>query len=179
KPDNAVINVPTLKEGDPANITCTSTGGRPSSTLSLMVNATNMSSIAITTTDYKEDSRTYTIQIVLNASAKREWHSMNVSCFQLTHFFTAHMTEKETINCRYPPSELFLEKPDIPSKLQDIYHRVNDFNDNCSLQWTSDKPSLLKYRNPEMKTNVKSIMSILNVSVTKEDFGKEVNQKER
>ncbi|WAR06513.1 hypothetical protein MAR_021882 [Mya arenaria] len=76
-----------------------------------------------------------------------------------------------------PPSEIFLEEPVLPSKLQDIYHlvftcEIKDFNDDCSLQWTSDKPSLLRDSNPTKRTNVKSIMSILNVSVTKEDFGK-------
>ncbi|WAR06519.1 hypothetical protein MAR_021888 [Mya arenaria] len=149
KPDDAVLNVPELKEGEPANITCTSTGGRPSSKLSLMFNATNMSSIASTTTNYNEVSRTYTTQINLNASAKREWHFM----------------------------EVILEKPSIPSKLQDIYHlvyfcEVKDFNDNCSVQWTSDKPSLLRDRNPTKRTSDKSMLSKLNVSVTKEDFGK-------
>ncbi|WAR06521.1 hypothetical protein MAR_021890, partial [Mya arenaria] len=139
EPEKAVLNVPELKEGDPANITCTSKGGRPSSTLSLMLNATNISSIASTTTNYNEDLRIYTTQID-------------------------------------PPSEIFLEEPDIPTKLQNIYHlvytcRVKDFNDDCSLQWTSDNPSLLKNKNPEKNTSVKSIMSILNVSVTKEDFG--------
>ncbi|XP_052804318.1 uncharacterized protein LOC128234251 isoform X2 [Mya arenaria] len=176
EPEKAVLNVPELKEGDPANITCTSKGGRPSSTLSLMLNATNISSIASTTTNYNEDLRIYTTQIGLNASAERDWHSMEVECYRHTHLFGDYMTGKETINCRYPPSEIFLEEPDIPTKLQNIYHlvytcRVKDFNDDCSLQWTSDNPSLLKNKNPEKNTSVKSIMSILNVSVTKEDFG--------
>ncbi|XP_052806695.1 uncharacterized protein LOC128235950 [Mya arenaria] len=176
RPDKAVLNVPELKEGQPANITCTTTGGRPSSTLSLMLNANNMSSIVITTTHYNDDL-TYISSIYLNENAKREWHSLKVACYQHTHFFAAsYMTEEETIYCRYPPSEIFLEKPVIPSKLQDIYHlvftcEVKDFNDNCSLQWTSDKPLLLKDRHPEKRTNLKSMMSILNVSVTKEDFG--------
>ncbi|WAR06490.1 NPHN-like protein [Mya arenaria] len=171
RPDKAVLNVPELKEGQPANITCTTTGGRPSSTLSLMLNANNMSSIVITTTHYNDDL-TYISSIYLNENAKREWHSLKVACYQHTHFFAAsYMTEEETIYCRYPPSEIFLEKPVIPSKLQDIYHLVKDFNDNCSLQWTSDKPLLLKDRHPEKRTNLKSMMSILNVSVTKEDFG--------
>ncbi|XP_052805649.1 uncharacterized protein LOC128235012 isoform X2 [Mya arenaria] len=173
KPDIAVLNVPALKEGDPANITCTSKGGRPSSKLSLMLNNINISSIASTTTNYNENLGTYTTQIGLNSSAKRELHSMKVSCFQLTDFFATYMTETKTINCKYPPSMVLLEKPSLPSKLQDIYHlvfscKIKDFNDNCSLIWTSSKYLHIDVNHLDSK----SMLTTVNVSVTKEDFGK-------
>ncbi|WAR06489.1 hypothetical protein MAR_021858 [Mya arenaria] len=136
KPDIAVLNVPALKEGDPANITCTSKGGRPSSKLSLMLNNINISSIASTTTNYNENLGTYTTQID-------------------------------------PPSMVLLEKPSLPSKLQDIYHlvfscKIKDFNDNCSLIWTSSKYLHIDVNHLDSK----SMLTTVNVSVTKEDFGK-------
>ncbi|XP_052807038.1 uncharacterized protein LOC128236186 isoform X2 [Mya arenaria] len=177
KPDNAVLAVPTLKEGEPAGITCSSMGGRPPSTLTLMIGTMNVTANISTTTILNEEFGSYTTQIVLEAAAKREWQTREVICFQRTPLFSSYKTEKEIIDCKYPPSEILLESPDMPSRLQDIYNlmfscEIKDYNDNCRLQWTSNKPSLLEGIIPKEITNARSIRSIMNVSVTKEDLGK-------
>ncbi|XP_052803209.1 uncharacterized protein LOC128233534 isoform X3 [Mya arenaria] len=177
KPDNAVLAVPTLKEGEPAEITCSSKGGRPPSTLTLMIGTMNVTANASTTTILNEEFGSFTTQIVLEAAAKREWQTREVICSQRTPLFSSYKTEKEIIDCKYPPSEILLESPDMPSRLQDIYNlmfscEIKDYNDNCRLEWTSNKPSLLEGIIPKEITNARSIRSIMNVSVTKEDLGK-------
>ncbi|WAQ96036.1 LOW QUALITY PROTEIN: NPHN-like protein [Mya arenaria] len=139
KPGVPVLNVPILREGSPANITCISRGGRPATNLSLWLDDANASVDHVKT--YDNSTRTYTTIITLNDPARKDWKS--VSCASSSSLFGKTATQRKTINCKYPPTMLTMDAPTITSYSQDSYTLkfscfTETYNDHCLLSWTKD-----------------------------------------
>ncbi|WAQ96082.1 hypothetical protein MAR_028772, partial [Mya arenaria] len=140
KPEVPVLNVPILREGSPANITCISRGGRPATNLSLWLDGVNYSGDHIKT--YDNSTRTYTTILTFNSPARKDWNRNVVSCVSSSPLFET-ATQQKIINCKYPPSKLTMDAPSIPSYLQDSYTLkfsclTDTFNGNCLISWTKD-----------------------------------------
>ncbi|XP_052803624.1 uncharacterized protein LOC128233809 isoform X2 [Mya arenaria] len=168
KPQKPVLHVPTLKEGEPTNITCISKGGRPTSRLSIMIEGRNMSGSSETISVNDTTTNTNTIQMTLNVNAKREWNSKYIICTQKTDIFSDNESDRKLIKCKYPPSTLFMEKPRPARELKEAYlltlrSNISDFNDNCSLNWNWDKSKL------DGRKEQTNGLATLVVNATKED----------
>ncbi|XP_052770982.1 uncharacterized protein LOC128210662 isoform X2 [Mya arenaria] len=140
KPEVPVLNVPILREGSPANITCISREGRPATNLILWLDGVNYSGDHIKT--YDNSTRTYTTILTFNSPARKDWNRKFVSCVSSSPLFET-ATQQKTINCKYPPSKLTMDAPSIPSYLQDSYTLkfsclTDTYNDNCLISWTKD-----------------------------------------
>ncbi|WAQ96081.1 NPHN-like protein, partial [Mya arenaria] len=139
KPEVLVLNVPILREGSPANITCISRGGRPATNLSIWLDGANYSEDIVKT--YDNSTRTYTTILTFNTPARKEWKS--VSCESSSSLFGKTATQQKTINCEYPPTMLTMDAPTITSYSQDSYTLkfscfTDTYNDHCLLSWTKD-----------------------------------------
>ncbi|XP_052770952.1 uncharacterized protein LOC128210632 isoform X2 [Mya arenaria] len=103
KPEVPVLNVPILRDGNPANITCISRGGRPATNLSLWLDEANYSVDHVKT--YKTYStRTYSTILTFNNPARKDWNRKFVSCVSSSPLFGKTVTQQKTLNCIYKPS---------------------------------------------------------------------------
>ncbi|XP_052783182.1 uncharacterized protein LOC128219412 [Mya arenaria] len=133
-----------------------------------MIDERNMSGSSETISVNDTPTDTNTIQMTLNGNAKRDWNSKSVICTQQTDLFTDNVSDRKIINCKYPPSTLFMENPRPPLELQEVYFltfrcNISDFNDNCSLNWNWDKSE------QDSRTEQTNGLSTFVLNATKED----------
>ncbi|WAQ96037.1 hypothetical protein MAR_028727 [Mya arenaria] len=141
KPEILVLNVPILRDGNPANITCISRGGRPATNLSFWLDGANYSVNNVKT--YENSTRTYSTILTFNNPARKDWNRKLVSCVSRSPFFGETATHRKTINCKYPPTMLTMNAPSIPSYLHDSFTLkficlTDTYNDICLISWTKD-----------------------------------------
>ncbi|XP_052770966.1 tyrosine-protein phosphatase non-receptor type substrate 1-like [Mya arenaria] len=174
KPEVPVLNVPILREGSPANITCISRGGRPATNLSLWLDGVNYSGDHIKT--YDNSTRTYTTILTFNSPARKDWNRNVVSCVSSSPLFET-ATQQKIINCKYPPSKLTMDAPSIPSYLQDSYTLkfscfMDTYNDNCLISWTKDGQLLNSNGEVTNKIHDSAVMEFAGIS--KENNGQTI-----
>ncbi|XP_052776479.1 uncharacterized protein LOC128214177 [Mya arenaria] len=174
KPEVPVLNVPILREGSPANITCISRGGRPATNLSLWLDGVNYSGDHIKT--YDNSTRTYTTILTFNSPARKDWNRNVVSCVSSSPLFET-ATQQKIINCKYPPSKLTMDAPSIPSYLQDSYTLkfsclTDTFNGNCLISWTKD--GQLLNANGEVTNKIHDSAVIEFAGISKENNGQTI-----
>ncbi|XP_052785675.1 kin of IRRE-like protein 3 isoform X1 [Mya arenaria] len=167
KPEIPVLNVPILREGSPANITCISRGGRPAANLSLWLDGKNASVDHLKT--YNKSTRTYTTTITLKDPARKDWNGKYVSCLSSSPLFGVKETQRKTINCKYPPSTMAMIAPNIPRYLQDNYSfkfscLTDTYNDFCWISWTKDGQLLYANGDETGRMHDSSEMAFVNVS---------------
>ncbi|WAQ96040.1 hypothetical protein MAR_028730, partial [Mya arenaria] len=137
KPEIPVLNVPILREGSPANITCISRGGRPAANLSLWLDGKNASVDHLKT--YNKSTRTYTTTITLKDPARKDWNGKYVSCLSSSPLFGDNYSFK--FSC-----------------LTDTY------NDFCWISWTKDGQLLYANGDETGRMHDSSEMAFVNVS---------------
>ncbi|XP_052773615.1 tyrosine-protein phosphatase non-receptor type substrate 1-like isoform X2 [Mya arenaria] len=114
KPEVPVLNVPILRDGNPANITCISRGGRPATNLSLWLDEANYSVDHVKT--YKTYStRTYSTILTFNNPARKDWNRKFVSCVSSSPLFGKTVTQQKTLNCISSTQKTY----EIPNESED------------------------------------------------------------
>ncbi|XP_052770959.1 uncharacterized protein LOC128210632 isoform X3 [Mya arenaria] len=176
KPEVPVLNVPILRDGNPANITCISRGGRPATNLSLWLDEANYSVDHVKT--YKTYStRTYSTILTFNNPARKDWNRKFVSCVSSSPLFGKTVTQQKTLNCIYPPTMLTMVAPTITSYLQDSYTLkfsclTDTYNDNCFISWTKD--GQLHHANTYWTDKIHDSHLMVFANVSKENNGQTV-----
>ncbi|XP_052785581.1 uncharacterized protein LOC128221158 isoform X2 [Mya arenaria] len=169
------LNVPILREGSPAKVTCVSRTARPATNLSLWLDGKFPLSVEHVKT-YDNTTRTHTTAITLNNQAKRDWNKKYVSCIASSPLFAGNKTKWQTINCTYPPSTLTMVEPRNQSYLQDIYTlefscSLDNYNDFCWISWTKDG---LPYANGDGTDRIHKSSVIVFANVSKENNGQTI-----
>ncbi|XP_052786799.1 uncharacterized protein LOC128222063 isoform X2 [Mya arenaria] len=169
------LNVPIMREGSPANVTCVSRTARPATNLSLWFLGTYPLPVYHVKT-YDTSTRTYTTTITLNKPARKDWNRKYVVCKASSPLFEEKETQWKKINCIYPPSTLQMNKPRQPARLQDIYNLefscfIDNYNDFCWISWTKDGQSFANGNRTDRIHN-SSVMVFTNVS--KENNGQNI-----
>ncbi|WAR29939.1 LOW QUALITY PROTEIN: hypothetical protein MAR_003507, partial [Mya arenaria] len=96
------LNVPIMREGSPANVTCVSRTARPATNLSLWFLGTYPLPVYHVKT-YDTSTRTYTTTITLNKPARKDWNRKYVVCKASSPLFEEKETQWKKINCIYQP----------------------------------------------------------------------------